>query len=78
LPLPTPCTGLVAAYDFDEGTGSTLTNICGNCNHGTISGAHWTNSGRYGKALVIGGVNDWMTVNDAPSLDLTTGMTLEA
>jgi len=34
----------MAAYDFDEGTGSTLTDISGNGNHGTISGAHWTNS----------------------------------
>ena len=41
-------------------------------------GAIWTTQGRFDKALVFDGVNDWVTINDAPSLDLTTGMTLEA
>ena len=74
---PTPSSGLVAAYGFNEGAGSTVSDASGNGNHGTRSGAQWTNSGRYGKALVFDGVNDWVTVSDAPSLDLTTGMTLE-
>jgi PKD repeat protein len=77
-PPPVPSTGLVAAYSFNEGTGSTITDVSGSGNHGTISGAQWTNAGRYGKALVFDGVNDWVTVADRPSLDLTSGMTLEA
>ena len=60
------------------GTGSTVTDASGNGNHGTIAGAQWTSSGQYGKALVFDGVNDWVTVADSPSLDLTTGMTLQA
>ena len=75
---PPPSTGLVAAYGFNEGAGSTVTGASGNGNHGTISGAQWPDSGQYGKALVFDGVNDWVTVSDSPSLDLTTGMTLEA
>jgi len=71
-------TGLVAAYGFNEGSGTVITDLSGNGNHGTISGAAWTSSGRFGKALTFDGVNDWVTVNDAPSLDLTTGMTLAA
>ena len=55
-----------------------VTDASSNGNHGTISGAQWSNSGQYGKALVFDGVNDWVTVSDSPSLDLTTGMTLEA
>jgi hypothetical protein len=55
-----------------------VNNTSGKGNNGTISGATWTSSGRYGKALVFDGVNNWVTVNDAASLDLTTGMTLEA
>ncbi len=46
-------------------------------NTGTVSGATWT-IGRFGNALSFDGMNDWVTVPDAASLDLTSGMTLEA
>ena len=75
-PSPSP-TGLVAAYNFNEGSGTTLTDRSGSGNHGTIANATWTTSGRYGKALVFNGTSSWVTIADAPSLDLTTGMTLE-
>jgi glucose/arabinose dehydrogenase len=70
--------GLVAAYGFNEGTGTRVTDASGNGNTGTISGATWTTSGKYGKALSFNGSGAVVTVNDAPSLDLTTGMTLMA
>jgi PKD repeat protein len=70
--------GLVAAYGFNEGSGTRVNDVSGRGNHGTISGATWTTSGRYGRALQFDGTNDWVTVNDSASLDLTTGMTLEA
>ena len=70
--------GLVAAYTFEEGSGTTVTDVSGMGNHGTLSGATWTTSGRYGKALSFDGVNDWVTIPAAASLNLTTGMTLEA
>jgi len=70
--------GLVAAYSFNEGTGSTVADASGNNNIGSINGAAWTTQGRFGNALYFDGINDWMTVNDSNSLDLTTGMTLEA
>jgi PKD repeat protein len=73
-----PSLSLVAAYSFDEGTGTKVNDTSGNGNHGTISGAQWSNAGRYGKALVFDGVYDWVTANDAPSLNLTTAMTLAA
>jgi hypothetical protein len=75
---PPASSSLVAAFNFDEGSGLKVNDVSGNANHGTISGATWTSLGRFGKALVFDGVNDWVTVNDSPSLDLTTGMTLEA
>ncbi len=71
-------TGLVAAYGFEEGSGTSVGDQSGSGNGGTISGATWTTSGRYGQALTFDGVNDLVTVPDAASLDLTTGMTLEA
>jgi hypothetical protein len=72
--------GLVAAYGFNEGTGTTLLDQTGNGHTGTIAGATWTTptQGRFGSALSFDGVNDWVTVSDANDLDFTTGMTLEA
>ena len=70
--------GLVAAYGFNEGTGTTLLDQTGTGHTGTIAGAAWTAQGKFGSALTFDGVNDWVTVNDANDLDFTTGMTLEA
>ena len=69
---------LIAAYGFEEGSGATVIDLSGNSNTGTISGATRTTSGRFGSALSFNGVNNWVTVADAASLDLSTGMTLEA
>ncbi len=69
---------LVAAYGFNEGSGSTAFDASGNGNNGTIANATWSSAGKYGKALSFNGKNSWVTINDAPSLHLTNGMTLEA
>ncbi|MGH9875222.1 MAG: PKD domain-containing protein, partial [Pyrinomonadaceae bacterium] len=70
--------GLMGAYNFEEASGTTVADASGQSNKGTISGATRVTTGRFGNALYFDGVNDWVTVNDAASLDLTTGMTLEA
>jgi hypothetical protein len=71
--------GLVAAYGFEEGAGTTLFDLSGNSNTGTLSnGPVWVTTGKYGKALRFDGVNDLVNIPDTNSLDLTTGMTLEA
>jgi hypothetical protein len=70
--------GLVAAYSFDEGTGTTVADASGGGNGGTIQNATWGATGKYGKALVFNGTSARVTIADAPSLRLTTGMTLEA
>ena len=49
----------------------------GTGNGGTISGPTWA-TGRFGGALSFDGIDDWVTIADANSLDLTNGMTLEA
>ena len=72
-----PPSGLVAAYAMNSG-GSTVLDASGNGNTGTVSGATWTTAGKYGDALLFDGINDWITVADVISLDLTTTMTLEA
>jgi fibronectin type 3 domain-containing protein len=72
-----PPVGLVAAYGFDEGAGTAAADASGSGNGGTVVGPGWT-IGKFGAALSFDGVNDWVTVADANSLDLTTGITLEA
>ena len=69
---------LVAAYSFNEGTGTTVADASGTGNGGTIGNAAWTGQGKYGGALVFNGTSARVTVPDAPSLRLTSAMTLEA
>jgi chitodextrinase len=73
-----PPTTAVAAYSFDAGAGTALADVSGNGNNGTISGATWTTAGKSGGALTFDGMGDVVTIADASSLDLTSGMTLEA
>jgi Concanavalin A-like lectin/glucanases superfamily len=74
---PPPSTGLVGAWGFDEANGATATDVSGAGNNGTLSGATRV-AGRFGGGLSFDGSNDWVTVPDAASLDLTTGITTEA
>ena len=70
--------GLVAAYGFDAGSGTTVTDQSGNGNNGTITNATWATTGKYGGALQFNGTNARVDIPNAASLDFTTGMTLEA
>jgi hypothetical protein len=68
---------LVAAYAFNEGSGSTAADASGTGNTGTIAGATWA-AGKFDQALAFNGTSSWVTVAGSSSLNLTTGMTLEA
>jgi len=74
-PTPTP-TGLVAAYGMNEGSGSTVNDVTGT-NHGTAIGTSWV-TGKYGKGLSFDGMFGLVTVDNHPSLRLSSGMTLSA
>ena len=74
----TQTAGLIAGYAFDEGTGTTASDASGHGFVGTLTGATWTTAGKYGNALVFNGTSALVTVPNAASLQLTTGMTLEA
>jgi hypothetical protein len=70
--------GLVAAYAFNETSGTTVIDVSGN-NNGTM-GSTVTRiaTGKFGGALVFNGTNTLVTIPNSASLQLTTGMTLEA
>lgn len=71
--------GLVAAYSFDEASGTSAADSSGNGNRGTlVNGATWSTTAKFGTAASFDGVNDRIDVADSNSLDLTTAMTLEA
>lgn len=76
-PQPPP-SGLVAAYGFEEGNGAVTADSSLRGHTGTITGAAWSSTGRFGRALLFDGENDLVTVADAAALDLTDRMTLEA
>jgi hypothetical protein len=70
--------GLVAAFGFEESSGTTVFDASGNGNNGTLSNATRTTQGRFGRALSFNGSNSLVSVGDSNSLDLTDGMTLAA
>ncbi len=70
--------GLVAAYSFDAGSGTTAADSSGRNNNGTLANAAWTPSGKFGAALTFNGTSSQVTVADNASLDLTNAMTLSA
>jgi hypothetical protein len=70
--------GLVAAYGFNEGTGTAIADASGTGNNGTVSGTTWSTAGKYGAALSFNGTSSSVTLPDSNSLDLSTGLTLEA
>jgi hypothetical protein len=79
-PPPPSASGLVAAFGFEEASGTIAVNSSNAAFNGTILQATRVAAGRIGRGLSFDGVNDWVTVTDitASPLDLTTGMTIEA
>ena len=73
---------LVLMYNFDNvsllGENNNLVyDISGNGNNGTISGATFTSSGKYNKALVFDG-DDYIDAGTGNSLDITGDITISA
>jgi chitodextrinase len=72
------CTGgqLVAAYGFDDGSGSVAADASGNGHPGSIVGATWT-AGRYGGGLSFNGNGNYVNLGQLGTF-YTGGFTLEA
>jgi chitodextrinase len=70
--------GLVGAWGFSEGIGTSVADASGKGNVGAITGATWTNQGRYGNALSFNGAGNVVRVASSASLNLAGAMTLSA
>ena len=70
--------GLVAAYGFDEASGTTTADATGHGLTGTLTSVTRTTAGKFGGALTFNGTSSWVTVASNTQLNLTTGLTLEA
>jgi hypothetical protein len=75
--------GMVAYYRFDEGSGTVASNSCTNVTgiDGTLVNAPvWVGSPvQFGaNALSLDGTNDFMSIPDNNSLDISTAITIEA
>jgi hypothetical protein len=74
---PPPTGGAVLKLGFDEGSGTIANDTSGSNNDGMLSGTTWT-TGRFGGGLSFNGIDAWVTIPHAASLDLSAGMTIEA
>ena len=70
--------GLIAAYAFNEGTGTTVTDASGHGLTGTISGATWTTGGKYGNALSFNGTSSYVDLGNPALLQIAGSTTVSA
>ncbi|VVB96495.1 Concanavalin A-like lectin/glucanases superfamily protein [uncultured archaeon] len=69
--------GLVAFWNFNDGSGTIASDTSGNGNTGTITSATWT-TGKMGSALQFDGVNDYVDAGKGASLNINGEITLMA
>jgi len=70
--------GLVAAYGFEEASGTTVLDSSGNSVGGYMSNTVRSASGRYGKGITFGGASSMVVVPENSLLDITGSLSIEA
>jgi hypothetical protein len=71
--------GLLAAYSFNEGSGTAVGDASGNGLGGTLQGgAAWTTGGKYGGALSFNGSSSYVDLGNPALFQRTGSLTLEA
>jgi len=77
LTIP-PATGLVAAYAFNETSGTTASDSSGNGNTGLLTNGAVFAPGKNGNAVSLDGVNAYVDLGTPPALQITGSLTLSA
>jgi glucose/arabinose dehydrogenase len=73
-----PPSSPAAAYAFDEGAGTTAADASGHSLTGTLlNGPTWA-AGKYGSAVNLDGVDDYVNLNNPTGLQITASMTISA
>jgi hypothetical protein len=67
----------VGYWQFDEGSGTTVTDSSGNGLRGTLNNTTWT-PGRLGAALQFNGSSAYVQIGDLPQLKMTAAVTMAA
>ena len=77
---PALLTGNYAAgYAFNESSGTTTADATGHGITGTlVNGATFTTAGKYGNAVALDGINDYVDLGNPAALQLTGSMTVSA
>ena len=71
--------GYAAGYAFNESSGTTTADTTGHGITGTlVNGATFTTAGKYGNAVALDGVNDYVDLGNPAALQLTGSMTVSA
>ena len=68
---------LIAAWSFDEVTGSVARDASGNGHDGAVNGAAW-GTGVFGGGLTFDGTDDSVRIADAPALNPTEAISITA
>jgi prepilin-type N-terminal cleavage/methylation domain-containing protein len=81
--IPSPHSGLVGYWNFDEGTGTIAYDLSGYGNNGTLNNFNFTaisgwTTGKVGGALSFDGVDDWVRVSNSTSLDINKNISVFA
>lgn len=69
-------TSKVLDIDFENTCGSSLLDGSGLNNNGNMHSGHLL-TGVRGKGILMDGIDDYISIPDSPSLDVTTGLTLQ-
>jgi hypothetical protein len=68
---------LVAAYAFEEGSGTTVGDVSNHGHVGTLDGnVAWMTSGAFGGSIILNGIGSGVTIAAAADLDLIGGYTI--
>jgi glucose/arabinose dehydrogenase/PKD repeat protein/fibronectin type 3 domain-containing protein len=71
--------GLVAGWNFDEGSGTSTEDVTGNGNQATLRNSPSWTGGKYGSALTFDNINDFLTIPNSGTLNISgNAMTFSA